>query len=399
MSLKITLDKNRITYVDEKQFFLVGARHMPEGANVELLAKAGFNACRLLAFGNEGASSMPLPPIDSDIFFWSYIYDRAAFGRNADHRKNLERHILEVKNHPKFLCYENYNEIAWSYKNSPGKACPEELDKGMALLRQLDPEHPVWLAHSCERTIEALRKYNNCMDILGCNPYPVLPGPLRRHVGFRPDGYLTDCPDRTLHAVGKYTDKMIRVGEGQKPVWMLIQAMANESWFDPDQTPELAGQTIDESKILYPTYEQMRFMAYDAVIAGATGIAFSMHKTPVDGQEWQDITKLVRELRDMETALTAPPVNETVEISYQDLGYSIWDGVVTLMRQKDNDIYVFAANTAFDPAQVTMRIPKVINNGTAMVEVENRQLQVENSRISDYFQPYAVHIYKIKASQ
>ena len=396
MPSRVRFDEHRIAHVDGKPFFLVGARHMPEGGTPSILADAGFNACRVLAFGHESSSPNPLPESDFPLFFWSYIFDRAVVSRSPDYGPQLEKHVAEVKRHPQLLCYENYNEVAWSWNNNPPKALPAELEEGTRLAREMDPDHPIWLAHSCDRTVEMLAGYNGCMDILGCNPYPVVPAGMRQHVGATPDGRMIDCPDQTVHAVGKYTDKMRRVGAGRKPVWMLIQAMANENWFNPNHTPEMAEEGLDESKILYPTFEQMRFTAYDAIIAGATGLAFSMHRTPVGGKEWRDITRLVRELRGLEDALTAPPVAGPIEVSYDDLGYSIWDGVVTLMRRRGHEVYVFAANTAFDPARTTLRFPGITYSGAASVEGEDREVRVEKSVMTDDFEPYAVHVYRLR---
>lgn len=391
----VTIDENRITQVNGKSFFLVGARHMPLGANPAILAEAGFNAYRTLDFGHEVKDPDPLPGPNEDILFWSYIYDHAVLGRCPDYKRQLEDYVKRVKDHPALLCYENFNEVATLWSQGRPKALPDELREGTAVLKELDPNHPVWLAHSCERTVETLSEYNPCTDIVGCNPYPVLLPGMRQHVGFRADGEILDCPDRTIHAVGKYTEKMMRVSDGQMPVWMLIQAMANENWFNPNHTPEMAGQTIDESKILYPTFEQMRFMAYDAIISGATGLAFALWKTSVDSDVWQHIKRLARELCGLNDALTAPPCPQQIEISYTDLGYTIWDGVRTLARSTGDDIFLFAANTAFDPAQVLLRFPMELSN-VALVESEGRQVAVENDMISDYFEPYAVHVYKVR---
>ena len=223
------------------------------------------------------------------------------------------------------------------------------------------------------------------------------PEKLRQHIGFRPDGSLLDCPDRTLHAVGKYTDKMMRVGGGKMPVWMLLQALANESWFNPKHRPGMAGETIDKSKILYPTYEQMRFMIFDSIINGATGIALSMWKTPVDSSIWLDITRVVKEIRGLNDGLTAPPCRKQAKVAYTDIGYSIWDGVQTLARQKDDDIYLFTANTSFDPAEVAITMPGLPGQTTATVLGEDRQVAVTRGKIDDKFAPFGVHIYKIRA--
>ena len=393
---RVIIDKDRITHINGQPFFPILARHLPEGGTPQLLAEAGFSGYRWTAFGTEAVESAPVPDQNEGLYFYAYIFDRAVFSKNADYKRQLEELVKQVKDHPNLLCYENYNEVAIKWRQLDYKATPEELAQGSRYLRTLDPDHPIWLAHSPDRTIETLATYNESMDIVGANPAPIQPRGMRQHVGAREDGRVGDCPEQSVHFVGRLTDKMMRVGRNEKAIWMLIQAMPYEHWFGTLYCPEMAGQTIDETMCVYPTYEQLRFMAYDAIIAGATGMSFSMYKMPIDHPSFKNISRVVQELRSLNDALTAKPLSDSVKISYTDLGYSIWDGVATLMRRKGDDIYLFAANTAFDPAQVTMQIPGILNNSTAVVQSEDRELAIENSSLNDHFEPYAVHVYKLK---
>ena len=130
----------------------------------------------------------------------------------------------------------------------------------------LDADHPIWLAHSTDRTIDTLAEYDESMDVLGANPSPIQPPGMRPHIGARLDGRVRDCPDQSIHYVGRCTERMMRVGGNEKPVWMLIQGMPYEHWFSEMHCPEMAGQAIDESMCVYPSYEELRFMAYDAPV-------------------------------------------------------------------------------------------------------------------------------------
>ena len=397
MPNRVTIDGDRITHVDGEPFFLIGARHMPEGGTPELLRDAGFNAYRTLVFGHDVSPAEEVSWGFEGIYFWAYIFDRADFTKSPEYETQLREKVRELRELPALLCYENLNEPTLLYKSDRFKAEPDDLAGGTALLRELDPHHPVWLAHCCSNTAETLRRFNPCADVLGCNPYPVYVPGMRRHIGVRPNGRMLDSPDQSVHAVGKYTEKMMEVAGGKLAVWMLIQALANESWFNPAHTPELAGEGIEESKILYPTYEEMRFMAFDAIVHGATGIAFSMWRTPTEGDIWRDIKRVVGDLSRMHDALCAPPVAEPVEISYSDLGFTVWDGVRVLARRLGGHLYLFAVNTQFDPAEVSLRMRSLEGATHAMVVDEDREVAVENGSISDRFEPYAPHVYRIEA--
>ncbi len=392
--MKVTLDRHRLARVNGKPFFLIGARHMPEGGTPRLLADAGFNGYRWMAYGGEAMKPDLLPPPEPGIFFWSYIFNRADFTKNPGHPRQLRELAAKLRHHPSFLCYENWNEPTLLYHSSRPKSEPENLAVGTHLLRRLDPDHPVWLAHCCSNTMETLRRYNPCANIIGCNPYPVVPPGIRRHIGFRADGKFLDCPDQSIHAVGKYTGKMLAVGRARKPVWMLIQAMAHENWYNEVHTPQYAGQGVDRSMILYPTHQQIRFMVFDAIVSGATGLAFAMYKTPVRGSAWKNICRVVSELRSLHDALASPELPGTIRVSHRDLGFTIWEGVRVLARRLGNQIFVFAVNTSFDPAEATIHLP-LKSPGTIQRVGERGRLTIRHGSFTDSFGPYGVRVYRI----
>ena len=398
MPTHVTIDENHITHVDGRPFFLIGARHMPEGGTPELLRDAGFNAYRTLAFGHENSEPEEVPRDLEGIRFWSYIYNRADLTKSPEHERELREAVGRLKDHPALLCYENLNEPTLLYKSDRFKAEPENLAAGTALLRELDPDHPIWLAHSCTNTVESLQRFNGCLDIVGANPYPILVPGMRQHIGVRPDGKMLDCPDQSVHAVGKYTEKMMTVAGGKLSVWMLIQALANENWYSPVHMPEMAGQGVDETKILYPTYGEMRFMVFDAIIAGATGIALAMPHTPTEGDVWHDITRLVGELAAMHDSLCAPPAREKIHLAYTDIGFTVWDGVQLLTRRQPDALCIFAVNTQFDPAEVTVRMKSLDGVARATVLDEDREVAVEDGLMGDRFEPYETHVYRIEVS-
>ena len=395
MASEVTIDANRITRVGGRPFFLIGARHMPEGGTPEMLRDAGFNGFRRLAFGHESGEPEAIPSDLEGIHFWLYLFDRADFTRSRDYERQLRDIVSEVRGHPRLLCYENLNEPTLFFEHDGFKAQPDDLARGTAVLRELDPDHPIWLAHCCQNAVETLRRFNPCADIVGANPYPIYVPGMRRHIGVRADGKMLDCPDQSIHAVGKYTDKMMKVAGGQLGVWMLIQALANEHWHNPEHTPEYVGQGIDESKVLYPTYAEMRFMVFDAIVHGATGVAFSMHRTPTEGAIWRAIVRLVGELAELHDALCAPPVVDPAEVSYADLGFTIWDGVRVLARRLQDAVYLFAVNTQFDPMQATVRMKSIEGATKAFVVHEGREVPVEGGAITDRFDPYDVRVYRV----
>ncbi len=169
-------------------------------------------------------------------------------------------------------------KMAHFYKNSkliPGFLgyCEDELD-----MRQIHPNGSrnayrevfcnqpdllVWQNHAPRMTGTSGLKYGNfdnikrftaAGDVTGVDIYPV------------PEGnFHSELKNKTLSCVGDFTDLAYKSGYNQKPVWMILQA---GSW--PEWNHQKATQ-----KQPRPTYEQTRFMLYNAITHGARGIAMS----------------------------------------------------------------------------------------------------------------------------
>jgi len=71
--------------------------------------------------------------------------------------------------------------------------------------------------------------------------------------------------------------------------------------------------------------------------------------------------------------------------------------VRTSARRSGGSLYVLAANTAFDPARVSIRMPCPVGPQVAVVESEDRQVPIDGGCLRDDFDPYAVHVYRIDA--
>lgn len=204
-------------------------------------------------------------------------------------RALLRRDIEEQSSHPALLGYFGADEPAWI-------GIPfEGLHEVYELVRATDPWHPSWINEAPVVTnLRDLRRYSQAADIGGIDIYPVPEGGAH--------GSLEE--DRGLSAVGKYTDIYREVVEHRKPVWMVLQAFAWGQCHNPDLPPEEA---------VYPTWEQSRFMAYNAITHGATGIIY--HYLPyakVLGEKfWRDLRRVTRELHYASEIITADTVADT----------------------------------------------------------------------------------------
>ena len=399
MPTKVAVGKDRVIQVDGKPFFPIAARHLPVGATPAMLHEAGFNCMRWTPFGMDRheIDSFEVPDDFGGLMVYPYVYNRADLSEDAEKRqRELTLLVRAVRDHPAMLCYEQRNEPAYTYRDyARPQSPPEGLIAGSRIIRQHDPDHPIRVGHMNCNLVATLRKYNEAVDIVGCNPYVVAPPGMRPFVGTRPDGLLVDCHDQTISAVGELTAKMMRVAQG-RPVWMQVQGMANENWFSPDHTPESRDSCPYEHHRLYPSRWQMRFMAFNAIIRGATGLSFALVRMPIDIGPWRDVCEVVGELSALHDVLASPVWEGPLDVAYTELGFSDWTGVETLVKLRDGQPWILAANTQFDPMEATFSNLPAGMAGPLDVVAEGRELAVASGRFTDFFRPYEVHVYSAR---
>ncbi len=155
------------------------------------------------------------------------------------------------------------NFIGWLDDESEMRLVPlERLRTAYNTLFEIAPEYVVWQNHAPRLTdpegapygsFANVRRYSRVCDVTGIDIYPVPEG-----------GGHSNLENKTVSCVGEYTDLVLDTVYRKKPVWMVLQAGA---WSE-----ESGGKLNDKRP--RPTYEQFRFMFYNALTHGATGLVF-----------------------------------------------------------------------------------------------------------------------------
>ena len=105
-----------------------------------------------------------------------------------------------------------------------------------------------------------------------------------------------------LTSVGAATEHMKRGAPG-KACWMVLQGFG---WMDLKER----FNPHDPEHGRRPTFQETRFMAFDALLHGANAILYwGTHAIEKDSGLWRDIMAVARELRALEPAIvgTKPP--------------------------------------------------------------------------------------------
>jgi hypothetical protein len=180
---------------------------------------------------------------------------------------------------------------------------------------------------------------------------------------------------------------------GAKPVWTTLQI----AW---------SGVTKPGSVPRFPTLQEERFMAYQAIVAGARGLAFfgghlPQVMRPADaraGWNWaffeQVLKPLLTELSStaVAPALLAPPARARVRASTKD--------VELTARQAGGFLYVIAVRRGGPTSQVTFSgLPAGIGGGQVLFEYVNREFRsvgVRGGAFRDWLAPHDARVYRFR---
>jgi hypothetical protein len=319
----------------------------------------------------------------------------AGIDDNLSRKSLLNKVVNTLKSHPGVGVWKGADEPAH------GHIPASDLVAVRQHLRTLDPEHPIAIiqaprapsppgSHQDRRlTIASVKPYAAACDIHGVDIYPVS-RPVGRHAGGPPVN--TD-----ISVVGDVTRILARA-TGRKAIWTTLQI----AW---------SGVLPPHHTVVFPTLQQARFMAYDAVIAGARGLFFfgghlGPAMSPQDRQRgwnwsyWKRVQRpLLKELSDAAhtAALTAPVAAHAVKANAADVAVSA--------RQADGVLYVIAVRrspTAHGKVRFT-GLPTGVTHGTVLAHGAGnpaRPVTAARGSFTDpsVFEPHNARVYRFPLS-
>jgi hypothetical protein len=236
----------------------------------------------------------------------------------------------------------------------------------------LDPSQ-LWVTIEAPRGTPAdLAPYSSVTDVHGVDIYPVT---LR-------------YPLPNLQAVGRWTASLTAITP-QAPVWTTIQICASGSW---DKTT---------GAFILPTFQQERYMAYDAIMNGARALTFYggniagcfSGTDPRYGWNWTFWQSVLKPLlvqlsasSPLAPALVNPARTPNVTAGRTD--------TETVLRQGTSvdDLWLIAARNG--PGTSTVRfsgLPRWVHRGS--VYTENRHVTASAGSFKDRFSQWDVHVY------
>lgn len=377
----VQLDTDGMLRVRGRREFILGLYQVPAGPNsLREAAETGFNlvhrSATRAAFDEASALGLRC---------WTALGSLPAQDRAAAEAR-LRTTVEALRDHRALLFWETEDEPTFVWKEPLRlRTPPARINATAALVRSIDPAHPLYLNHSPTHLVSTLQAYNPAADIVATDIYPVIPHGAREQYALWPDGRQGDFLNPTISQVGDYAGKMRHVAGPGRAVFLVLQAFAWEALREKDRDP---------SMVLYPDRAQLRFMAWQAVVHGANGLVWwGLSYTPHDAPLWQDLRTVVRELASVKDALAARPLRLPLRIEYHETGHSLDRGLEWTARPLGGDTLLVAVNADGNPVEATLsglerfrRCEPVLGaNSPAFV----------GGRLRERFEPFGARVWRL----
>jgi len=274
-----------------------------------------------------------------------------------------------LSDHPALLVWSTLDEInIWWDVPIVG------LLRGYKLLRQIDPKHPVWVNFTgpmhiqkmpAQEMLSNLKSYAPLADIVSFDLYPYAYG------AEAPPDIVGDAILLLRKAVGD-----------EKPVWAVLQA---------DHQP--AGR--------FPTEKELRFMTYDVLACGATGILFfgqdvSVGWSPVapyvseEGKKFRKaLFRVVGELKTLAPALLGA---DDAEVGLA----TRWSPIRFRCKVFEGQRYLIAVNRHWKWSQKVRFEWRRCRLLEVEVMFDGRKIAPSGNAFEDELPPFGARVYRVK---
>lgn len=370
--------------IDYQPFFPIGLYHLPDRRTDDDIwkevADAGFNFMLSKESGRHGIYvSKPVPWKEID----GQRFNLMELNRDESFLNELKAFLEENENDTTMLCWHAPDEPSWFGPTS------NVLRLGYEAITK-HSEKPVWLNIGPSFTermhYNTPHEFLEACDVLSEDIYPIPDGKRKEGQGYNINTYL----------VGEHTKRLVEMGSVNNaqhtPIWMVLQGFG---WGD--------FEVFDNPKdFIPPSKHEMRYMAYDAIVHGATGLIwYGPFDTKSDENHiefWKNLKDMASELKELYPVLTCPN-----ELLPEKLNFLKEDGSeaghlkckIKLLKDR---VVVFVINTRAEPLH-NVSISLIKENEAQLTKVdvltEDRDIAVtENISWTDDFNGYGVHIYE-----
>ncbi len=377
------LDSDGMLHIDGKRMFVLGLYQLPNRADPwRDASEAGFHVVSC-----KPERAMLDTARKYGMYGWIATGSINIAKRDSDQAR-IKKLVEEFKDHPALLHWETEDEPSYADKKPRSlRTQPVSIRAAYRYIKTLDPARPVYLNHAPTNLVSTLQQYNPGGDIIATDVYPVIPHGIRNQYALWPDGQQGDFLNSTISQVGQYADKMRQVAGPQRGLWMVLQGFAWEMLRKEGER--------DPKMVRYPAREEMRFMAWQSIVHGCTGLLWwGLSYTPSQASLWDELSDVTRELKALAPELAAPRAALKPTIAYHDTGHSLDRGVEWIAKPAKDGVLLATVNADKNPVDVTLGGLAAYRAVTILGE--GRTVRFERGAFRDEFPPFGVRLYRLQ---
>jgi len=338
---------NGITIVNGKSFFPFGFYYISWEPTVQDLIKdmrdiaaAGFNTIQAPA--NEVKS------------YEQFLNEAARLGIYVLSEQGMD--LLDMINSFK----QKPAVLGWSIADDVdnGKLVPQEVLKIHQQAKLADPHHITYISGYSNK----IKEFGNCADVVAMQSYPI--------------GNGEDEISLTYDRVSLTRDAVSPYG---KAVYANVQAFA---WSNKKQG--------EPRPIRVPTFDEVRNMTYQALLAGAKGIIYytyhdeDWHLSSYPAL-WAGMKTLVPEIKAI-SSLVLNGVLNIIEVGVEKVVAGMW-----IDR---NQALIMIINRSYDRQEVSIAVPGNFSEVRPIFQNRPATLVLNANRLSGFLKPLDVVVYK-----
>lgn len=337
---------NGITIVNGKPFFPFGFYHVSWKSTTQELIKdmreiaaAGFNTIHASAtevksydlFLNEAAR------------LGIYVFSEQGIG--------LLNMIDSFKKKPAVLGWSIADDV------DNGKLVPEEVLKMHQQAKLADPNHITYISGYSNK----IKEFGNCADVIAKQSYPIGNG----------DDEISSTYDRISLARSAVTPY-------KKAIYANVQSF---SWINKNT----------KNLVRIPTFDEVRNMTYQALLAGAKGIIYyTYHDSDWHLSSyptlWVGMKTLVPEIKAISSVLLNGVLN-TIDARTGKVVAGMWTA--------QNQSLIVIINRSYEPQKVSFAIPKIFPHIKSIFKNRPTALVLKANHLSGFLKPLGVEVYEL----
>lgn len=381
-------------YKKGQRIFTFGSYYMP-AANDTLkeMVDAGFNL-----FSCSSKQDLDrLQKLDAQGWMWLHLHKGVT--------PELKKTVTGAAGHPALALWSGPDELVWNFTahsklyrkerihSVPGawkKLTPEalaysrkqaaellpKLREAAAYVRSADPGNlQIWMNEAEASDMAYVGDYMDAIDIAGCDIYPIKADLASGRT----------APRKEIQIIGKSTRKWTAISQ-KKPVWMVLQGF---SW---NELLQVEPENALGRPVAYPSFEESRFMAYDAIANGATGILYWDMRYLTSDACRQSLYGLAREFKALQPFLSSDPKPVSVTTWQPELKGD--DRVAATARQYGREWMVVLVNSA-DTSQLAAVVQGLhLLDGQSLVELYGtEEVKIKNGSFVTRLRPFQVKVF------